>query len=352
MNIKSNNFSRRDFLKVGGVALGALAFSPYFPPQQAEDYEPGLIGRVTYESISVIDAPHFEAKTVGYHFRDDLLNLYYQLTPVTGPVYNPHWYRVWGGYVHSAFVQPSRLRFNTPLEGLPEGGQLCELTVPYSQPFSYSSLNGWIPQEDFRLYYHSTHWVTDVLEGPDRHPWYQITDELWEGYQYYIPAVHMRPIEDHEVTPLSTDVPPGDKRVEISLEWQTLEAYEGDEVVLHTQISSGVTSTTTTNGIPTQTPKGRFNIHLKMPSKHMGLSRLTDTLGDRALPGVPWTAFFTPEGHAIHGAYWHNNFGWPMSRGCVNMRNHEAKWLFRWMTPVTEPTDWERSGFGTQVIIS
>jgi hypothetical protein len=62
-------------------------------------------------------------------------------------------------------------------------------------------------------------------------------------------------------------------------------------------------------------------------------------------------------GYAIHGAYWHNNFGWPMSRGCVNMRSDEAKWLFRWITPswdinaVESSADWEARGFGTPVRI-
>jgi lipoprotein-anchoring transpeptidase ErfK/SrfK len=51
------------------------------------------------------------------------------------------------------------------------------------------------------------------------------------------------------------------------------------------------------------------------------------------LPGVPWTSFFTEVGHAFHGTYWHENFGAPMSHGCVNMRTSEANWIFRWTMP-------------------
>ena len=47
------------------------------------------------------------------------------------------------------------------------------------------------------------------------------------------------------------------------------------------------------------------------------------------LPNVPWTMYFYG-GYAIHGAYWHNNFGQRMSHGCVNMKPNEAKWLFNW----------------------
>ena len=76
-----------------------------------------------------------------------------------------------------------------------------------------------------------------------------------------------------------------------------------------------------------------------------------------SLPGVPWTCFFaSPGGYAFHGTYWHNNFGLQMSHGCVNMRNEDAKWLFRWTTPVFDPvieseSDWERTGRGTRVEI-
>ena len=90
-----------------------------------------------------------------------------------------------------------------------------------------------------------------------------------------------------------------------------------------------------------------------MPSKHMGASALAGEVDDtRALPGVPWTSFFADGGYAIHGTYWHNNFGVQMSRGCINLRNEDAKWLFRWMTPQSPPSEVETRGYGTQVIVS
>ena len=48
-----------------------------------------------------------------------------------------------------------------------------------------------------------------------------------------------------------------------------------------------------------------------------------------SLPNVEWVSYFV-KSYAIHGTYWHNNFGTPMSHGCVNMRVREAKWLFNW----------------------
>ena len=51
-----------------------------------------------------------------------------------------------------------------------------------------------------------------------------------------------------------------------------------------------------------------------------------------SVPNVPHTMFFF-RGYSIHGTYWHNNFGTPMSHGCVNLNLTDAKWLYEW-TPM------------------
>jgi hypothetical protein len=57
------------------------------------------------------------------------------------------------------------------------------------------------------------------------------------------------------------------------------------------------------------------------------------------LPNVPYTMFFSNDdvlkssGFGIHGTYWHNNFGHPMSHGCINMKTEEAEQLYEWATP-------------------
>ena len=111
--------------------------------------------------------------------------------------------------------------------------------------------------------------------------------------------------------------------------------------------------------LPTSTPLGDYVIYSKMPSKHMGSvagGEEVEASGGFTLPGVPWTSFFrNPGGYALHGTYWHNNFGLQMSHGCVNMRNQDALFLFRWTTPVFDPlkienhADWEVTGHGTRV---
>jgi len=353
-------------LKAGGLAAALplmprltdpLPLRPDFPPRPQEG-NTGPIGRVAYASVSVFDAPKLDAHTVGYRFRDQLLNLYRKITPLAGPAYNPLWYRVWGGWVHSGFIQEVQIKFNPIQEQITPGGLLTELSVPYSRPFSFSRSAGWQPQEELRLYYGSTHWITDLVEGPDKEPWYQISDELYQGFQYYVPAPHLRIIPPEETAPLSPDVPAADKRIEVDLTWQILSAFEGEQIVMRTQVSTGVGGPTPAGELPAATPPGVHYIYSKMPSKHMGLGRLTDNLGDRALPGVPWTSFFAEGGYALHGAYWHNNFGLPMSRGCINMRNEDAKWLFRWVTPAWDPyavasdREWEVRGRGTKLIVT
>jgi hypothetical protein len=55
---------------------------------------------------------------------------------------------------------------------------------------------------------------------------------------------------------------------------------------------------------------------------------------------------------AFHGTYWHNNFGTPMSHGCVNMQPDEAKWLFRWTLPVVRHDELLKIGRGTAVVVT
>lgn len=62
--------------------------------------------------------------------------------------------------------------------------------------------------------------------------------------------------------------------------------------------------------------------------------------------------FFTSVGHAFHGTYWHDNFGTPMSRGCVNMRTEEATRSFRWTRPLHEPDRIYTPRYGTLVVIT
>ncbi len=100
--------------------------------------------------------------------------------------------------------------------------------------------------------------------------------------------------------------------IEVNLSNQTLTAYEGRDQVNSFIISSGVSYT--------PTPTGEFRIWIKVPLQPMSGPGYY-------LKDVPWVMFFYKD-YAIHGTWWHHNFGTPMSAGCVNMSIEDAKWMY------------------------
>jgi len=348
------SLSRRDFLKLGGLSLGSLAFTPSL--NNFFDFDDSNLVRVATESISVYRKPSDKSSIVSTWFRDELLRVYGEVE-ADEPVTNPVWYRVWGGYVHRARLQKVKTLYNAVLPSIPEGEQrLAEVTVPFSNPYRKlkTAATGW-EKLNPPIYFGSIHWVRAIEKGPDGEPWYQIFDELDSNVPYFVPAIHMRPVADAEISPLSPAVPAEKKRIEVNLTTQMLTAYEENKSVLQTKISSGILIN------DFKTPAGEFRIAEKMAAKHMGFSYfgmgssgVVNSFADAdgyALPGVPWTCFFTKEGHAFHGTYWHENFGTPMSHGCINMRTEEAKWLFRWALPGHEAGRTNNRGYGTPVEI-
>ena len=342
------HLSRRDFLKLSASTFASLVFSPFLPGLGAFDDSEQV--RVATGSVSVYTKPDDQSQIVGQWFRDELIHVYKEINSGT-PAYNPIWYRVWGGYMHRGRLQPVKVLFNKPLTTISEGTrQLAELTVPYTQAMRYTKTYGWQP--NLRLYYGSVHWIDGIDEGPDGQPWYRIFDEL-VGFPYHVLAIHLRPIPFEEWAPFAPEVPLENKRIEVNLSTQVLTTYEYDKIVFKTTISSGIPAgRPSPKLLSTKTPSGEFRILSKYPSKHMGNGNLFADLDDYELPGVPWTCFFTETGVAFHGTYWHDNFGTPMSRGCINMRIEDAKWLFRWVYP---PHKFDRiftPGYGTRVVIT
>jgi hypothetical protein len=347
----TSKISRRDFLKVSGLSLGGLALSPYMPP--VDDFSDGMFVRVATTQVSVYKHPDDKSTITGQVFRDQVLNVYEVVNSGT-PGYNPIWYRVWGGYVHRARMQKVQYIYNPVENSIRKDGQLAEVTVPFTQVMR-SAGKDWL--QLYRLYFGTVHWVKGIDEGPDGELWYRVIDEL-NDITYNVPGSHLRLIPDQEIAPISPEVPFEKKRIEVSISNQRLTCFEYDQSVFTTIISSGrLNSNPGPNGIPTRTPAGKFNVSVKMPSKHMGNGSLASDIEAYELPGVPWTSFFTPQGHAFHGTYWHDNFGVPMSSGCINMRTEEAKWLFRWCLPLASaeqlnPLTLDKKGFGTAISIT
>ena len=118
-----------------------------------------------------------------------------------------------------------------------------------------------------------------------------------------------------------SDAPADGRRwIEIDISDQKLTAWQGDVPVFETIVSTGKPGW--------RTLPGKFKVYVKYDETRMRGPGY-DT------PDVPWTMYYSG-GFAIHGAYWHNNFGTPVSHGCVNLRVPEAQALFEWASVGTE----------------
>jgi hypothetical protein len=347
-----SSLSRRDVLKLAGLAVSSAAARPMrMPILQDDPLPPGLTGRVCVDLIYVYQEPDFTSERTGKRTRDQLLSLLEEVISEAGPVHNPRWYRIPGGYVHSGHIQVvKQLPPQQPLGSIPRSGILGEITAPFTRSQRYFRLGGWQPL--YRLYYGSVHWIVGRDEGPDGQPWYRLRDH-YVGVDYHAAAADLRAIEPKEYSPIALEVPPEEKVIHVSIADQYLVAFEGARVVMECTVSTGRQSPPNLpeNAIPSDTPTGNFRIQTKMPSRHMGDGRLTHELSAYELPGVPWTMAFSEHGMAFHGTYWHDNFGTRMSAGCVNMRNYEALWLFRWANPVYETNNYYKRESGTRVMI-
>ena len=122
----------------------------------------------------------------------------------------------------------------------------------------------------------------------------------------------------HTTWPTTTE-----KWIDVDLSEQRVVAYEGTKPRRAFTVSTGLPGT--------QTRVGEFRIWVKTRIQDMdGGSKEDDTY--YYLPDVEWVQYFDGE-IGFHGTYWHDNFGQPMSRGCVNMTNADAQWLFEWAGP-------------------
>jgi lipoprotein-anchoring transpeptidase ErfK/SrfK len=106
----------------------------------------------------------------------------------------------------------------------------------------------------------------------------------------------------------------GERWIDVDLTNQRVYAYEGDTIVNSFIVSTGTWRT------PTVT--GKFKVYIRLRSGSMRGPGYF-------LPDVPYIMYFH-KSYGLHGTYWHNNFGTPMSHGCVNLSIDDAAWLYNW----------------------
>ncbi len=118
------------------------------------------------------------------------------------------------------------------------------------------------------------------------------------------------------------------KKIDVDLSAQTLSYYYGDHLVGTIKISSGIAR------LPT--PRGTFQVLEKIPVKNYAGRNPNGTR--YYLPDTKWNLKFSSLGYYIHGAYWHNNFGHPMSHGCVNVSYTDMPQLYEFASVGTRIT--------------
>lgn len=321
------DLSRREFLKFLG-----MGFATSLLPRQtnAAIYNrDALLGRVATYAIKVYNAPSYNADEISQIKRDVVLPIKKITLGDDQKARNRIWYELTGlGFVHSRYLQPVKKLVQIETHTIPPGGRLGEITVPFIDAFS--EVRGL--RKVYRFYYAATFWVLERIRDTWGVNWYKVLDDR-NHRSYFIRAYAMRLVPYSELSPISPEIDPDDKYLQVNLQGQTVTAFEQERPVFNARISSGTLNLEGTFFTPT----GHFRTTRKRPCRHMASPASGDFTGFDLL-GVPWVSYFTGDGIAFHGAYWHNNFGVPMSHGCINMAPQAAKWIYLWTLPYV-PTD-------------
>ncbi len=142
-------------------------------------------------------------------------------------------------------------------------------------------------------------------------------------------GVARRHVRIARATERPSSVPPGAKWIHVDLGRQVLVAYRGANPVFATLVSSGRED-------GHATPTGLFHVR----EKHITVTMRGDdpVQGPYEVADVPWTMYYF-DSYALHGAYWHDDFGNTRSHGCTNLSPADARWLFRF-TDDPLPAGW------------
>jgi len=334
------NLSRREFLKFSAAGIGSIALKPWKGVFQLTDFpQSEKLGRVCSGRIDVKAQPDFDSQTVSVLFEDAVVPWLQEVAGRWPWRNNQRWVETPDGFIWCPYLQPVKNEPAQPVESFPQMGDQPGLWVEVCVPYVDAILANGPPrsawwkfrQENgqlFRFYYSQVLWVDQIKTESDGSVWYRINERYGNpGDIFWCPAQAFRLITPEEVSAISPDVE--DKRVEVDINWdtQTLSCYEGNTEVYFARISSGKSEGATPLS-PAYTPG--FMIWRKLFSLHMGGNTAS---GSWDVPAVGWTSLFHGDGVAIHSTYWHNNYGEPMSHGCVNVRPEDAKWIFRWTQP-------------------
>jgi lipoprotein-anchoring transpeptidase ErfK/SrfK len=342
--------SRREFIKTSLIGMGALAFMPlYLNENQATasiipvpDWpKADILGRVCRGKVEIKAKPSFESDTTKVIYDNAVVAWQREVIgePNLNIGKNRRWVETPDGYIFAPQLQQVKNLPNQPLINLPAAstgnGMWAQVTVPMvnvslANPPAKSSLLKDNPNAPFGLYYGEIYWIDDV-RTVDGQVQYHVTEKHGSpGDMFWADASGFRQLTEQDLKPINPGV--ADKKVVVNVSYQTLSCYEGNHEVYFCRVSTGAKFDASGNAVDKwSTPVGLYHsIARKYVSIHMaGGSRASGY----ELFGVSWTSIFATGGVAIHATYWHNNYGEPMSHGCVNASTEDAKFVYLWSQP-------------------
>lgn len=315
-----------------------MTFSSTIRKLQSLDFPVSdFLGRITVGVVDVKSKPDVESQTVKVLYQDAIVPWLREVTGSHPYRINQRWVETPMGYIHAPLLQPVRHLPNPPVNQLFETslgpGLWVEVTVPWVDVVLANppARAPWLRNNPApRFYYSQVLWVDQIKEDSTGQHLYRINERYGYGDIFWAAAEAFRPYTTQEVLPIHPETE--DKRVIVNVTRQELSCFEGGSEVYFCRVSTGVEIDA--QGQPFDealTPPGPHPIWRKAISTHMEGGT---TGGGWDIPGVGWTTWFVGNGVAIHSTFWHNDYGVPRSRGCVNARPEDAKWIFRWVNPI------------------
>ncbi|KAA3644138.1 MAG: L,D-transpeptidase [Chloroflexi bacterium] len=340
-NKQNDHLTRREFLKLSATSLGALLIVPPQRTKLMPDFPSGeRLGRVVAGALSLHARPTPDSAKIRTAYEDEILVIERTVLGSQPFRQNQTWQETPEGYVWSPDIQPVLNLPNDPLVDLPQtslgAGVWAEVTVPYVDlaianpparaPWLRNRLESGLSP---RFFYSQIVWVDQIEVDAEGQVWYGLNERFGYGDLFWAPAEAFRLLTPEEVTPISPEVE--NKYIRVDVSRQTISAFEGNNEVYFARASTGVMFNAAGERVDEWgTPVGQHRIWRKSIS--LPLAGGSAAAG-WDLPAVGWISLFVGSGVAFHSTYWHNNYGVPTSRGCVNLSPDDAKWVFRWTQP-------------------
>jgi hypothetical protein len=332
-----SNLTRREFLYFSKFAIGGTFVHSLLPEWQRNEFpNADRLGRVAVGKVERKVRPDADSQTIDVLYQDAVIPWYREVVGRNPYRITQRWVETPDGFIWSPYLQPVMNRPNSPVQSLPEtsqgNGMWVEVTIPWVDLIleNDQAISPWLKNTDTpRLYYSQILWVDQTKTDNDGNHWLRVNEKYGYGDRFWALAEAFKEITPQDVQPINRDIE--EKKVYVNVSNQTLSCFEGSQEVFFCRVSTGAKFDAYGNTVDKwATPLGPHPIWRKLISLHMSGGT---TGGGYDLPGIGWTSLFAGDGVAIHSTYWHNNFGAPMSHGCVNARPQDAKWIFQWVTP-------------------